>query len=1190
MKRTLPHSLFWQILGCLVLAALLAGCGGSSSGSSNNGSSNTGSDSFQPAANQAVIYFKRSDGDYTGWGLHLWGASGAVMSSNAYVGSNGETTWADPLPPTGISAEYGAYYVVDFEADSWTSFNFIVHKGDEKDLGGLDQSFSKSLFGNDVYSFSGVGALFAEPLLAPPVALEGASAHWLTADTLVMNVPAGSETVQLFASADASIEVDASQGSINGGSRVALASAALSDALKAKYPHLAGYQAWTLTDTSQVKTQLKGQLIAAAFDDANKLTKATKVQIHGVLDDVYADAAQGAVFGAYGESQTTFAVWAPTAQALSVSIYNAEKSLIGTFAMTEDSQSGVWQYVSADNEDGNYYRYQVDVYHYLTGKIERLEVTDPYALSLSMNSRYAQVVNLSDAALKPSGWDDSDATFDFQTAAPEDIVIYEAHIRDFSVSDALGVPAEHGKYRAFADASRESVAHLARLKAAGLTHLHLLPAFDIATINEDPSQRIDLDNTKGELCALRPSAALCGNTSVANSTTLRSALAACDPLTGCAQALMNDIRDLDSFNWGYDPFHYTVPEGSYASDAEGSQRILEFREMVQALHAMGLNVVMDVVYNHTNASGLNDKSVLDKLVPGYYHRLNPDSGAVENSTCCDNTATETRMFQKLMEDSLVVWARDYKIDSFRFDIMGHHPKQGILDALTKVRAVREHVYFYGEGWNFGEVANNARFEQGVQANMAGTEIGTFSDRVRDAVRGGGPFDSQESLRRRQGFANGLYTQPNALNTGAAAEKAELLHLADLIRLSMAGNLTDYVFTDAEDQTLSGSSLDYAGQKAGYAQDPADMINYISKHDNQTLWDNNMYKMAATVGTGDRVRMQLLGLSVPLLSQGIPFLHMGSDLLRSKSMERDSYDSGDWYNRVDFSQANNNWHVGLPREDKDGANWPVIQTVLADSQAEPASSDIGLASAVFLDFLKIRQRSPLFRLQTAAEIKARVDFHNTGSGQVPGVIVMSIDDGAGQTDLDANYDAVVVMINATPQNQTLPVAGAEGFELIDVQHTGQDAVVTAAQANNETFTVPALTTAVFVKPQQGVQGVGVPVTAKSAASTPPYGSTTLYFRGDMNGWGTSDKLAYVGQGQYQITVNLEAGLHHFKIADAQWNAVNLGGDTPLVPGDSLLLVTNGGDIAISLAEATQLRFTLNASEPGTPMLVADVVAD
>ncbi len=189
--------------------------------------------------------------------------------------------------------------------------------------------------------------------------------------------------------------------------------------------------------------------------------------------------------------------------------------------------------------------------------------------------------------------------------------------------------------------------------------------------------------------------------------------------------------------------------------------------MVKSLNETGLRVVMDVVYNHTNAAGQAEKSVLDRIVPGYYHRLLED-GTLATSTCCANTATEHAMMEKLMVDSIVTWARDYKVDGFRFDLMGHHSKANLLAvraALDELTLAADGVdgskiYLYGEGWNFGEVANDARFVQATQTNMDGTGIGTFNDRLRDAVRGGGPFDGDHRVN--QGFASGLYTDPNGV--------------------------------------------------------------------------------------------------------------------------------------------------------------------------------------------------------------------------------------------------------------------------------------------------------------------------------------------------------------------------------------------------------------------------------------------
>ena len=259
------------------------------------------------------------------------------------------------------------------------------------------------------------------------------------------------------------------------------------------------------------------------------------------------------------------------------------------------------------------------------------------------------------------------------------------------------------------------------LKEAGLTTIHLLPTYDLASIPEDPAKTVNLTDTVEKLCGINPDAKLCSD-GTSRGATILSLLEQTDPDSGEAQALLADVRPLDGFNWGYDPFHYNAPEGSYAVATDGISRIREYRQMVQKLHDMGFRVVQDVVYNHTYSSGLYDKSVLDKAVPGYYHRLNPITGAVENSTCCDNTASENRMFEKLVADSVVMWAQDYKIDGFRFDLMGHLMKSSMLHVYEKTKLVDEDTWFYGEGWNFGEVADGQRGENATQWPMAGTGL------------------------------------------------------------------------------------------------------------------------------------------------------------------------------------------------------------------------------------------------------------------------------------------------------------------------------------------------------------------------------------------------------------------------------------------------------------------------------------
>ena len=242
------------------------------------------------------------------------------------------------------------------------------------------------------------------------------------------------------------------------------------------------------------------------------------------------------------------------------------------------------------------------------------------------------------------------------------------------------------------------------------------------------------------------------------------------------------------------------------------------------------------------------------------------------------------------------------------------------------------IYLYGEGWNFGEVADNARGVNATQLNMAGTGIGTFSDRLRDAVRGGGPFDGGQDLIRNQGFANGLYYDPNALNSGAQSELDRLLLSTDQIRVGMAGNLAGYEFIDRNGNLVTGAEVDYNGQPAGYTLDPQENISYISKHDNQTLFDNNTYKIPVDAPVWqERVRIQNVGLSTVMLGQGVPFMHAGSDLLRSKSLDRDSFNSGDWFNQVGLHLSERiTWGVGLPVAGKNQDNWDIMAAAVGES--------------------------------------------------------------------------------------------------------------------------------------------------------------------------------------------------------------------------------------------------------------------
>jgi pullulanase-type alpha-1,6-glucosidase len=900
---------------------------------------------------------------------------------------------------------------------------------------------------------------------APKGSLNQALAHWVSRETIAWNVAKGEGyTYKLIAAPEGGLALTP-QGLTGGVTELplTLTMGGLNARLTLKFPHLASFAALQLAeaDLPKVPELLTGQLAVAAYDDAGKLIDSTALQIPGVLDDLYAEAAKPATLGVSWNGATpTLAVWAPTAQKVELLIYpnSAPQAEGEAIPMTLEAESGIWRVTGDATWNNKFYQYMVYVYVPALGRVERNLVTDPYSFSLSTNSLRSQIVDLNDPALMPAGWE----TVTKPTlAAPEDAVIYELHVRDFSIHDTTVPAEERGTFKAFTQSRSDGMKHLTALAAAGLTHIHLLPAFDIASVDEDKANWLTVDE---------------------------AALKNLPPDSDEQALAVETLRGQDGYNWGYDPYHYTTPEGSYATNPDGPTRILEFREMVQALNQAGLRVVMDVVYNHTNASGQNDKSVLDKIVPGYYHRLD-DQGHVATSTCCQNTATEHALMEKLMIDSVQTWATAYKVDGFRFDLMGHH----MLDNMTHLRAALDAltlsnagvdgkaIYVYGEGWDFGEVAGNARGRNATQLNISGTGLGVFNDRLRDAVRGGGPFDDPQL----QGFATGLYFDPNANATADAdAQKATLLKYMDWIRVSLAGDLKTYVLLAASGKKTQGAGVSYNGKPTGYTLDPQENIVYVSAHDNETLFDAIQWKAPATTPMADRARMNHLALSFVMFSQGVPFFHAGDDLLRSKSLERDSYNSGDWFNAVDWTHQTNNWGVGLPVNSRD--KWDRMKPLLANPALKPAPEDIARSNALFRELLAIRKSSPLFRLPTANDVIERLTFYNVGAEQQPGLIVMALDDRVGAVDLDPHTDLLVVLFNGQPGPATFadPAFAGLKLELHAIQQNSVDAVVKTAQFNSAQgeFVIPSRTAAVYVLKQTSPRVW--PTAVPTATTVPP----------------------------------------------------------------------------------------------------------
>ena len=801
-----------------------------------------------------------------------------------------------------------------------------------------------------------------------------------------------------------------------------------------------------------------------------RLRDATSVQNHGAVDDVFggyagplgASIEKEAGFGGFGGGATTSVsvrLWAPTARDVRFKLFDLPSGGDPAFeSAMRESADGVWTVVGPADWEGKYYQFEVDVFHPwgggVAGSFVKSTATDPYSRSLSADGERSHIVDLDAPELKPAGWDDAERWKRgcVQSAEPTDYAIYELHVRDFSAMDESTPWDARGKYLAFAERDTVPTRHLRSLAEAGLTHVHLLPTYDFGSVPERVERQKTVD--AGWLASLPP-----------NSPDQQAAVA----------SVAND----DAFNWGYDPVHYGVPEGSYATNPDGATRVLEYRQMVQGLAGLGLRTVCDVVYNHTLSAGPSDgRSVLDKVVPGYYHRRDFD-GRYENSTCCNNTASENRMMERLIVDDLTHWARTYKVDGFRFDLMGHIMLRTMLRAKEALASLTlrgdgvdgSKIYLYGEGWDYAEVAHGRVGTNASQINLGGTGIGSFNDRLREGVMGGSPFGDP----RVQGVMTGLFFRPNMLidQGDAETQRKTLVEENEKVIAAMAGNLREYRFENKDGFQTPGRDACWVGSNVGYAAQPRETVNYVSAHDNETLFDGITLRSAPDVPLETRCRVNRLAAATVAFSQGVPFFHAGDELLRSKSLDRDSYNSGDWFNRLDFTGETHNFGVGLPNREKNGDRYPFIEGLLADESLRPDAALIARSVAHFREVLAIRQSSPLFRLTDAADVQARVTFYNTGVMQVPGVVVMGVSDDAadGLERKCAKFNRLLVCVNVTPHEATIADArlatDLAGATMLAHPLQGQicpDDYLLGATCVSGSVVVPGHTACVFVEPR------------------------------------------------------------------------------------------------------------------------------
>ena len=524
----------------------------------------------------------------------------------------------------------------------------------------------------------------------------------------------------------------------------------------------------------------------------------------------------------YHPDKSVFSLWSPTAQRVVLNLYsdgNAEREerepklqagWIKSLDMEREEQ-GVWRRTVEGNLDGTYYTYSV------TGEDGcTRETADPYAKACGVNGLRSMAVDLKKT--DPAGWETD--------RRPENIyehpVICELHIKDFSHDAHSGVEEKlRGKYLAFTqthtsvDGKGGYPTCLSYLQSLGITYVHLLPAFDYASVDESAPYQ-------------------------------------------------------DSFNWGYDPLNYNIPEGSYATDPrEGHVRIREFKEMVMALHRAGIGVIMDVVFNHTYSLD----SCLEKTVPGYYYRMNGEGVYSTGSACGNDTASEREMFRKYMADSVCYWAGEYHIDGFRFDLMGLHDVRTMNQIRERLDLLPggKKILMYGEPWaaSATDWENDAVPATASNVSMLHPGIGIFCDRTRDGIKGS-VFRVKE-----RGYISGRIT--------------EVMSFKQEIQSAVCA--------------WCGPWKD-PGRMEPLA--PSQIITYTSAHDDYTLWDKLVVSLKRkpdyTRAYPELLQMNRMAAGIIFTSLGTPFFMAGEEFARTKQGCSNSYNASPGLNQLDWKRA------------------------------------------------------------------------------------------------------------------------------------------------------------------------------------------------------------------------------------------------------------------------------------------------
>lgn len=508
----------------------------------------------------------------------------------------------------------------------------------------------------------------------------------------------------------------------------------------------------------------------------------------------------------YSPEKTEFALWAPTADSVMLRIYDSYSDELPVITeYPKITSEGLWEKCIKADLKGKFYTFEIKHNGRWLG-----ETPGIVAKAVGVNGLRAAVINLDDT--DPEGWENDRRP---ELGSFSDVIIYEMHHRDFSVSETSGI-VHKGKFLALTEEGTVNPHGVStgidHLKELGVTHVHILPSYDYNSVDET---RLD------------------------------------EP----------------QYNWGYDPVNYNVPDGSYSTDPYTPEtRIKEFKEMVMSLHKAGIRVIMDVVYNHT---ALNEGSNFELTVPGYFYRKNEDGTFADGSACGNETASEREMVRKFITESVCYWAKEYHIDGFRFDLMGIHDIETMNHIRSELSKIDSSILIYGEGW----AAKPPKYPFEKLAMKANTHlmpgIAAFSDEFRDSLRGNWNNDTE-----------------GAFVTGRPGHEYGI----------MFGIVGAISHPDLQDTTGT--------LPAPWAAEPTQMISYVSCHDDHCIGDR-LKITAADATAQERLAMYKLAESAVFTSQGIPFIFNGDEVIRDKKGVKNSYNSPDLINMIDWNLKSTN---------------------------------------------------------------------------------------------------------------------------------------------------------------------------------------------------------------------------------------------------------------------------------------------